>query len=99
AFIGRNGDAGKLRDDPAIGELIVKHDRVAAIVRLTNTAEALPERGNTRWAKQRRATVFVEHLEALVDHLHVLRRADFAVRIRRRAVATDAGKLDAVDIH
>ena len=40
----------------------------------------------------------VEDLEALVDDLHVLSQADFAVGIGRRAVAADAGEGDAVEV-
>src|SRR5688572_23693195 len=99
ALVSRNGNAGELRDDPAIGELIVKHDRISTVIELTNTAEALPDGGDGGWAKQLGPGAFVENLEAFVDHLHVLRRPDFTVGVGRCAVASDAGKLNAVEVH
>src|ERR1044072_6240648 len=91
AFISRDGNPGKLRDDPTIGELIVQHHRIAVAVEFTNTTEAGPDGGDAGWSKQRSTGCFIEDLEAFVDHLHVLSRADLNVRIRWRAVDGDAG--------
>ena len=39
-----DASAGKLADQPAVGHLIVEHDRVAVAVALADAAEAGPER-------------------------------------------------------
>src|SRR5205823_10171532 len=92
---GRDGDAlvsgdrrsGELGDDPPSRELVVEDDRVAEAVGLTDVAGPGPERRDVDRTEDAGAGGLVEDLEACVDSLDVLRRADLAVRVRRRAVA------------
>src|SRR6266404_762394 len=50
------------------------------------------------WCQNGITRGLVEHLKSLVHNLDVLRRADCAVGIGRRAVATDAGERYAVEV-
>ncbi len=42
AFVGRDAGAGKLADDPAIRDLVVKHDWIAEARGLADAAKARP---------------------------------------------------------
>ena len=97
AFIGRHAGAGELGDDPTIGKLIVKDHRVAIAGGLANSAEAGPELNDLR-SKHGSAGGLIKDLVTFVDDLHVLGRADFAVCIGRRAVASDAWERNAIEI-
>ena len=66
----------KLREQPAIGQLVIEHNRVAGILSLTLSAEACPDRIAGDRAKNRcrcfGCAVQGPHLVAHIDHLHVL---------------------------
>src|SRR5688572_28365087 len=98
AFIGGNADAGELANDPAVGELIVKHHRISGSCRLARSTEARPNTLNTHRPEYRSARSFVEDLKSFVNHLHVLRRSHLAVGIRRRAVAANTWERDTVKV-
>ena len=68
-FVGRYARAGKLADEPAVGELIVQHDRVTVAVALTNAAEATPDRRDSDGPVNRCSGRFVKDLKAFIDHL------------------------------
>ena len=86
----RNGDAEEkgraggreLREEPAVGELIVKHDRIARIFRLAGAAETSPKRVIGRRTKKRGARL-IEDLKAEVAHRHDVVWANRAVWVRR----------------
>ena len=46
-LIRRNADAGKLSNNPAVGKLVIKYNRIAAAIVLTDTPKTIPESGNT----------------------------------------------------
>ena len=75
---------GRLRDHPAIGKLVVFHDRVTVVIRLAITAEAAPQRIDGDGTKKGRATL-VEHREVGVDDLDVVVRPDAAIGVGRRS--------------
>ena len=77
--------------------MIVKHNRVAGSTDLTSTAEAGPDGRDAVWS-EKRGSRFVEDLEPLVNDLDILRRADSAIGVRRRAIAAHAGERDAIEI-
>src|ERR1044072_9958295 len=79
ALVRRHARSRELREQPAIGELVVEHDGIAEAARLAHAAEAVPDGGDPDRPEQRRARGFVEHLESLVNDLDVLRRADLPV--------------------
>ena len=47
AFVSRNRDAGKLRNQPAVGKLIVKDDRVTGAIHTPKTTIVYDADGNT----------------------------------------------------
>ncbi len=106
--VGRGGDgdalvryergAGELADEPAVGDLIVEHDRVAVAGELAKSAEAGPDRGDGHGPEHRGARRLVEDLEPFVDDLDVLRQAHLAVGVGRRAVADHARERNAVEV-
>ena len=98
ALVCRDPTARELADDPAVGELVVEDDGIAVAGGLADAAKPAPDRGDARGTQHRSARVLVEDLVAFVDDLHVLRRADFAVGVGRRAVARHARKGDAVEV-
>src|SRR6185295_340827 len=98
ALVCRNTRAGKLTDEPTIGELIVEHYRVAVARGFAGTTKAGPDCLNTNRAEHRGAGDFVKDLITLVDYLHILSRTDFATGVRRRAVAGTAREADAVKV-
>src|SRR6185295_19704443 len=98
ALVCRNTRAGKLTDEPTIGELIVEHYRVAVASGFAWTTKAGPDCLNTNRAEHRGAGDFVKDLVAFVDDLNILGRTDFAIGIRRRAVAGNAREADAVKV-
>src|SRR5215813_408 len=81
ALVSGHARAGELADDPAISELIVEHDRVAAARRLTNSAEALPNRRDARRSQERRGRGFIKDLVAFVDNLYILRESHLTVGV------------------
>ena len=98
ALVCRNGRPGELADEPAVGELVVEHDRVAVAGRLADAGEAGPERGDSHRPEDGGARRLVEDLEAFIDDLDVLRQAHLAVRVGGRAVAHHARERDAVEV-
>src|SRR5205823_9617879 len=101
AFVGdRSGacEAGKLRDQPAVRDVIVEHDWVAGATDLAGPAESVPNRRNAIRSQKRTAGGFVKNLKALVHYLNVLGLAYGSIRIGRRAVATHARKRNAVEV-
>src|SRR6185503_6768028 len=99
AFIGWNTDAGKLRDHPAIRQLVIKHNRITTARGLARSTEAIPQRADTYWAEHRRSSGLVENLKAFIGNLYVLGSTNFAIRVWWRAVAGHAGKGNAVNIN
>ena len=93
-----SGRAGELADHPAIGQLIIKHDRIAKAASLAGTAEPAPKRDDAIRAEDGVTSGFVENLVTFINHLYVLRQADGTVGIGRSAAATDTGERDAVEI-
>src|SRR5205814_4962840 len=82
AFVGdRSGacEAGKLRDQPAVRDVVIEHDWVAGATDLACPAETAPNRRNAVRSQKRTAGGFVKNLKALVHNLDVLRRTDCAV--------------------
>jgi hypothetical protein len=90
--------AGELRDDPAVGQLVVEHYRVAVPVELAQAAEPAPQRPDVDRPEDGCAGRLVEDLEALVDDLDVLRQPNLAVRVGWSALAVDAGIGDSVEV-
>ena len=75
----------ELADHPAIGDAVVDHAGIAVVVGLTAAAEAGPD-GVDPDRPHERCPCLVEHREAGVDGLHVMVRADRAVRVGRRGI-------------
>ena len=98
ALVGRDPGACELADDPAVGELVVDHDRVAVAIGLANAAKAGPDRGDARRPQHRGTRGLVEDLIAFVDDLDVLRRAHLAIGVRRRAIARHTREGGAVEV-
>ena len=92
------GGLGKLSDDPSIGQMVVKDNGIAVATSLTGAAETGPDRRDTIRSQDGVAGRFIEYLVAFVNDLDVLRFSDSAVGIRRRAIATDAGEGDTVEV-
>src|SRR5205807_6835494 len=80
------GGFRELCDDPAIGELIVKHHRVAVAESFAAAAESGPDGRDAIWSKHRCSGALIEYLISLVNNLDVLGFSDRAVRVGRRAV-------------
>ena len=80
----------ELADQPAVGEVVVQHHRIAAVLELrggaavlAQAAEPLPQRVDRRRAQLQRAVALAVHRDRDVHHLDELRRADRAVGVRR----------------
>ena len=83
----RIGRIRKLRCDPAVGELVVEDDRVAAV---PGRASADGQPGEELIAgrnRRRGRPVAMVDPEGQVDPLHVVVRADVALGVRRRGAA------------
>ena len=100
----RDGDAlvgwgrtGELADEPAVGDMVVEHDRVAAATG-ADAAEAGPDRVDGNWPKDRCTGCLVKDLIAFVHNLNVLSESHGAVGIGRRAAADDTWKRDTVKV-
>src|SRR5204863_1237767 len=101
AFVGdRSGacEAGKLRDQPAVRDVIVEHDWVAGATELAGPAETAPNRRNAVRSQKRTAGGFVKNLKALVHYLNVLGLANGSIRIGGRAIAAHARKRNTVEV-
>ncbi len=98
ALVRRVPGAGELADEPAVGNLVVEHDRVTLTAGLARFAEPGPDRRDGHGPEHRGARRLVEDLVPLVDDLDILRQAHLAVRVGRRAVAHHAREWDAVEI-
>ena len=72
----------ELAHEPAIGGLVIQHDRVALVVGLAVTADAAPDRV-AREGPLKDVSLFVVHGRQQVDHLHEVIRANLTVRVRR----------------
>src|SRR4029453_17832895 len=81
-------------DQPAIGELVIQHDRITLTGSLANAAETAPDRLDIVRAENGRASRLVKDLVALVYDLEVLSCAHLAVGIGRSAVTTDTRERD-----
>ncbi|MCG3195479.1 MAG: hypothetical protein DIJKHBIC_04762 [Thermoanaerobaculia bacterium] len=73
---------GELGEDPAVGKLVMQHDGVTRVLRLTGAAEAGPQRVVERRAVQQRAGLAVDRKRE-VRHGHVVVRAHVAHRVGR----------------
>ena len=51
ALVGRDARAGELADDPAVGDLVIEHHRVAGAAVLADAAKAAPQRADARRAQ------------------------------------------------
>ncbi len=101
--VGRLGDGhaveegrprgGELAQDPTVGELVVEHDRVAAVVGLAVAPEAGPQGVVGRGSEQQRAGLAVDG-ERQVGHGHVVARADIADRVGRLDTGRVAGSVE-----
>src|SRR5436190_2253014 len=78
--------------------MVVEDDGIAVAIVLADPSETGPNRGDGRWPKDRRAHRLIEDLITFVHHLNVLGQPYGAVGIRRRAIASDARKWNAVKI-
>ena len=103
----RNGDTLVLRhsgasrrcelaDNPTVGKLIVNHDRITVATILAGAAKSRPNRADRDGTKDRCAGHFVKNLKPFVDHLDVLRFADFTICIRWGAITADSRVGDAI---
>src|SRR5437016_11977392 len=92
------GGLGKLSDDPSIGQMVVKDNRIAVATSLAGAAETGPDGRDTIRSQDGVAGRFIEYLVALVNNLDVLRFTNRAVGIGRHAIATDTGEGDTVEI-
>src|SRR5690242_17561814 len=97
-FVRWNTRAGELSYDPTVRDLIVKCHGVTEAAGLANAAETAPDRSDTNWTKDRSAGGLIPDLKTFVNHLQVLRLADFTIRVRRRAAATHAGEGDTGEV-
>jgi len=92
------GGLGKLSDDPSIGQMVVKDNRIAVATCLTGAAETGPDGRDTIRSQDGVAGGFIEYLVAFVNDLDVLGFSNRAVGIGRRTIATDAGEGDTIEI-
>ncbi len=83
----------ELRKNPAVGQLVVEHNRIAVIVRFARAAEALPECVPVRGKiGQHGASCLVEYSELNVYPLNILGKTNGAVGVRRHAARTEANR-------
>ena len=80
--VGERADR-ELADHPAIGDAVVDHAGIAIVIGLAAAPKAGPDAVD-RGGAEDRAAALVEHREACVHGLHVVVRADGAVRVGRR---------------
>src|SRR4051812_17323236 len=97
-LVGRHAGAGELTNDPAIVDLIVHDDWIAIPCSFTHTTETAPQSRNARWSKLRCASRLVEDLVPFIDDLHILRGANFPIRVGRRTVASDSRERNAIKV-
>ena len=83
--------SGELREQPAIGQLIVEHHRIAGIFRLAGAAKTRPE-CIVRDRTKDRSPGLVKDLEMNVVHDDDMVGPDVAVGIRWRATARKSGE-------
>src|SRR5437762_1352387 len=73
ALISRDRHPGELADEPAVGKMVVEHDRIATAIALADAAEAGPDRADGSWSKDRCTGGLIKDLIAFVHNLNVLR--------------------------
>ena len=83
---------GKLRNHPTAGEDIVGDNRITVIMDCASAAQGLEQRVASRRTVLQCTSRFVEHRETRVVPLHVLRRADAAIHVRRIAANDESGE-------
>ena len=79
----RKSADGKLREDPAVGYLVILHDGIAVVVGFTPSAEAVPEGVSFGRSGNESAGGFVKHRKLGVNPLYILRGAHRSVGIGR----------------
>ena len=101
AFVGDRSaacGAGKLRDQPAVRDVVIENDGIAGSAVLACAAESVPNRRNAIRSQKRTAGGFVKNLKALVHYLNVLGLANGSIRIGGRAIAAHARKRNTVEV-
>src|SRR5471030_1631184 len=64
--------AGELADEPALGEMVIEHDRIAEGTGRADTAKGCPDRGDASWPVDRCPRCLVKDLIADVVIFNVL---------------------------
>ena len=89
---GRPAGNAELAQDPAVGYLVVIHDRVAVIICLAAPAKSCPERLPQGGTRDHSARCLVENNERRVHPLDILREANSTVGIGRGNAHIEAGR-------
>src|SRR5439155_5630174 len=92
------GRDGELPAGPAISQVSVEQSGIATAAGLADTTKASPDRRDAVWSQDRIPGGFVKNLIPFVYDLHVLGFSNRSVGIGRRAVASHAGKRDAIEV-
>ena len=80
---GQGAGPGHEAEQPAVGQMVVKRNRIAAVIGLAASAEALKQGGFIGRAKEQIARL-TENGKRDIDELHVIVGADIAVGVRRQ---------------
>ena len=88
--------AGKLTYQPAIRQMVVKHDWITASPGFAHATKTGPYGRNAPRSQNRISSGLVKDLISFIDNLHILRQAHGSVWVGWRAVTAHAWKRDAI---